>query len=63
MNIEDVESPLVKARTCGDKDRRVAYKFMEAFHALCLDKKDILLAEIEASETLLRDCNDETDRR
>ena len=63
MNIEDVETPLVEARTCGDKNRRVAYKFMDAFHSLCIDKKDILLAEIEASETLLRACNDETDRQ
>jgi hypothetical protein len=63
VNIEDVETPLVEARTCGDKNRRVAYKFMDAFHSLCLDKKDILLAEIEASETLLRACNDEADRR
>lgn len=63
MNIEDAESPLVEARTCGDKNRRVAYKFMDAFHSLCLDKKDILLAEIEASETLLRACNDEADRK
>ena len=63
MNIEDAEAPLVEARTCGDKNRRVAYKFMDAFHSLCLDKKDILLAEIEASEALLRACNDEADRR
>ena len=36
---------------------------MDAFHSLCLDKKDILLAEIEASETLLRACNEEQDRK
>ena len=63
MNIEDAEAPLVEARTCGDKNRRVAYKFMDAFHTLCLDKKDILIAEIGASEALLRACNDEADRR
>ena len=63
MNIEDAESPFVEARTCGEKNRRVAYKFMDAFHSLCLDKKDILLAEIEASETLLRACNEEQDRK
>lgn len=63
MNIEDFEAPLVEARTCGEKNRRVAYKFMDAFHSLCFDKKDILLAEIEASETLLRACNDQEDRK
>lgn len=62
MNIEEAEAPLVEARTCGEKNRRVAYKFMDAFHSLCMDKKDILLAEIAASETLLRACRDEEDR-
>jgi hypothetical protein len=63
MNIEECEAPLVEARTCGEKNRRVAYKFMDAFHSLCLDKKDILLAEISASEMLLRACNEEADRK
>ncbi|HKX81067.1 MAG TPA: hypothetical protein VJL54_02320 [Nitrososphaera sp.] len=63
MNIEEAESPAVEARTCGDRDRKVAYKFMDAFHSLCIDKKDILLAEISACETLLRACREEEDRR
>ena len=63
MNIEDFEAPIVQARTCGEKNRRVAYKFTDAIHSLCLDKKDILLAEIAASEMLLRACNDEADRK
>jgi hypothetical protein len=62
MNIEEAGSPLVEARTCGEKNRRVAYKFMDAFHSLCIDKKDILLAEISASETLLRACHDQEDK-
>ncbi len=62
MNIEEAEAPMVEARTCGEKNRRVAYKFMDSFHSLCVDKKDILLAEIGASEVLLRMCNDEADR-
>jgi hypothetical protein len=36
---------------------------MDAFHSLCLDKKDILLAEIEACETLLRCSDEELDRK
>lgn len=63
MNIEEVEAPLVEARTCGEKNRRVAYKLMDAFHSLCMDKKDILLAEIVACETLLRSCHEEEDRK
>lgn len=63
MNIEDVEVPLIEARTCGSENKRaVAYKFMDAFYSLCLDKKDILLAEIEACEALLRCSNEEPDR-
>ena len=63
MNIEDVEAPLIEARTCGCEPKRVGYKFMDAFHSLCLDKKDILLAEISACETLLKFCQDDTDRK
>ena len=63
MNIEDTEGTLIEARTCGGENKRVAYKFMDAFHSLCLDKKDILLAEIEACEILRRGCNDESDKK
>lgn len=64
MNIEEAEGPFVEARTCGEKkNKRVAYKFMDAFHSLCLDKKDILLGEINACETLLRGCKDELERK
>jgi hypothetical protein len=35
---------------------------MDDFHTLCLDKKDIVLAEIDACEVLLRAFNDEGDR-
>ena len=61
MNIVD-EDMLIEARTCGDRKRRVAYKFTDAFHSLCLDKKDILMAEIGACETLLRCCHEDGDR-
>jgi hypothetical protein len=63
MNIEEPDSPAIEARTCGARNKpRVAYKFMDTFHSLCLDKKDILIAEIEACESLLRHCDDESDR-
>jgi hypothetical protein len=62
VNIEEEASTIVEARTCGEKNRRVAYKFMDGFHSLCLDKKDIVLAEIDACEVLLRACNDQGDR-
>jgi len=62
MNIAQGDDQVIEARTCGDKNKRVAYKFMDGFHSLCLDKKDILLAEIGACEMLLRACHDEVDR-
>ena len=63
MNIAEGDDQVIEARTCGDKNKRVAYKFMDGFHSLCLDKKDILLAEIGASEMLLRACYDDQDRK
>jgi len=63
MNIAGGDDQIVEARTCGDQKKRVAYKFMDGFHSLCLDKRDIMLREIVACETLLRVCRDEEDRR
>jgi hypothetical protein len=63
MNIAEEEDAVIEARTCGDKNKRVAYKFMNGFHSLCLDKKDILLAEIGACEMLLRACHDDEDKK
>ncbi len=63
MNIAEGDDQIVEARTCGDQEKRVAYKFMDGFHSLCLDKRDIMLREIAACETLLRVCRDEEDRR
>lgn len=63
MNITEEDDQIVEARTCGDQNKRVAYKFLDGFHSLCLDKRDIMLAEIGACETLLRACRDEVDRR
>jgi hypothetical protein len=56
MNIASpLQSYPIIAKMCGCKDRtRVIYSLSEDFHALCVDKKDILQAEIEACERLLR---------
>lgn len=63
MNIAQDEVQLIEARTCGNKNRRVAYKFMDGFHNLCIDKKDIMMAEIGACEMLLRECREEVSRK
>jgi len=62
MNIVEGEDQVIEARTCGGKNMRVGYKFMDGFHSLCLDKKDILMAEIGACEMLLHPCQDDIDK-
>ncbi|HJY10571.1 MAG TPA: hypothetical protein VJ250_06440 [Nitrososphaeraceae archaeon] len=65
MNISDTEVPLtILAKTCGckEKNRKVTYAFIDAYHSLCLDKKDIILAEIEACNRLSKYTLDEKDK-
>ena len=55
MNIDFPEaSNLVIAKLCGCKERgrKVAYSLLNETHALCLDKKDIIIGELEACEKL-----------
>jgi hypothetical protein len=79
MNIgESEELSKLIAKTCGcNKDksnntnktdgisygRKVTYSFVDNYHSLCLDKKDILSAELEACEKLLKQTKDEIDKR
>jgi hypothetical protein len=65
MNISDTEAPLIiLAKTCGckEKNMKVTYAFIDAYHSLCLDKKDIILAEIEACNRLSKYTLDEKDK-
>ncbi len=57
MNIVESEIPyLVEARTCGCKERgrSVSYHFVESSHSLCLEKGELMLAQIQACERLLK---------
>jgi hypothetical protein len=57
MNVVYPEENPITARTCGCKERnrqRVIYALSEDFHSLCMDKKYIIQAEIEACERLLK---------
>ena len=66
MNICGSEvSMSISARTCGCREKnrkRVAYTLIESYHGLCLDKKDIIMSELEACITLLKYSTDESDR-
>lgn len=70
MNISEAESQYeIMAKTCGckDKNRKVTYSFIDTYHSLCHDKKDIILGEIKACERLLKYTpeysSDEIDRK
>ena len=46
MNMCKTESPvIILAKTCGckEKNMKVTYTFIDSYHSLCLDKKDINL--------------------
>jgi len=66
MNIESEGAGecLVVAKTCGCSDHgpRVSYAFVDQAHDLCFDKKDIIMAEIQACERLLKYLNNDSDR-
>jgi hypothetical protein len=71
MNITEGETPFnIVAKTCGcndndnDNRKKITYTFIDAYHGLCIDKKDIVSAELQACERLLKDNSaDEIDRR
>lgn len=56
MNIIFPQSSLVTAKTCGCNERKqkVTYAFSDGFHSLCMDKKDVLEAQIQACERLMK---------
>jgi hypothetical protein len=66
MNITDTETSLsIMAKTCGHskRSRRVTYAFIDSYHSLCIDKKDIIYSEIEACERLLKYTKDKVDKK
>jgi hypothetical protein len=65
MNVADIESAeamIAKTCSCRKKNRKVTYSFVHSYHGLCLDKKDIMSAQIEACERLLKYRTDEDDK-
>jgi hypothetical protein len=66
MNISSVETTLqVEAKTCGykEKGRTVSYSFIDSYHSLCIDKRDIIWNQIGACEKLLKYSNNDGDKR
>jgi hypothetical protein len=66
LNIIESEAPYeITAKTCGCKDngRKVIYSFVESFHNLSKDKKDIIISEIHACERLRKYARDDLDKK
>ncbi len=66
MNIAESEAPYeITAKTCGCKQngRKVIYSFVESFHNLSKDKKDIIISEIHACERLRKYARDKLDSK
>ena len=63
MNIVKTEPQFViEAKTSGyNKNKRIRYYFVESVHTLCLDKAEIILAQIQACEILLKYTKDDVD--
>ena len=56
MNIGYSEANhILDAKTCGcNASGRVAYSFVHTYHGLSLERREILIAELEACERLLK---------
>jgi hypothetical protein len=66
MNITEPEQPIkLIAKTCGCKEAgtKITYSFIDTYHSLCVDKKDIISSELEACESLLEHTLDQKDKK
>lgn len=63
MNIVEADTQfIVEAKTCGCNSKKsISYRFIESAHSLYLDKRELVLAQIQACERLLKYAKDELD--
>ncbi|HEY0579291.1 MAG TPA: hypothetical protein VGC75_01170 [Candidatus Nitrosocosmicus sp.] len=63
MNIVKTEQPfLIEAKSSGYYQKKsISYNFIESAHSLCLNKIEIISAQIQACERLLKFTKNETD--
>jgi hypothetical protein len=59
LNVNETEQPSsIIAKMCAcEKEgstRKVTYSFVDSYHSLCLDKRDIIFEELNACERLLK---------
>ncbi len=64
MNIVISEvSSNIMAKICSHNNRNRKVTFVDAFHNICISKKDILSSQLEACERLLKCSIDEADKK
>jgi hypothetical protein len=64
MNIASTDELLeivAKMCCCKDKEKEVIYSFVDNPYGLCIDKRDIISAELEACKRLLKHPEDKAD--
>ena len=63
MNIIETGTNLnIEAKLYGEKNsKNIVYSFIEPQHSLCVDKREILLSQIQACERLSNNLKEETD--
>jgi hypothetical protein len=59
MNISMSEPQLIcEAKICGCSNNKIVYGFTEPVHSLCIDKKQLILLQIQACRNLLEQTTD-----
>ena len=59
MNISMSEPQLIcEAKICGCSNNKIVYSFTEPVHSLCIDKKQLILLQIQACRNLLKQTPD-----
>ena len=68
MNLVSVDiSVFVAAKMCDcnqayGRRRKVTYEFIDDYYSTCIDKRDIITAQLQACEKLLNYSEDENDK-
>jgi hypothetical protein len=68
MNLTYVGAPVtITAKTCSYREnnsKKVMYTFLDSYtHILCVDKKEIIMAQFEACVKLLESTIDKTEKK
>ena len=63
MNITQTEnSSIIEAKTYGSRNKKsITYSFIDSSHNLCIDRREIILAQIYACEKLLKYAKDKAE--